>query len=97
MFRMSTDGVESDLKRLNNRKVELVAKRREQTAALKSLDDQLTGNVPTANDAQITKLRHAIGLLLSALRTGEREMAVLSEMERRLNAEHEFWQKNRAG
>jgi hypothetical protein len=93
---MSIDGVESDLRRLNIRKAELMTKRREQTAALKSLDDQLTSNVPSVNDAQIADMQQATGVLLSALRTGEREMESLNETERRLKAEHEFWQKNKA-
>jgi hypothetical protein len=93
---MSIDGVESDLRRLNIRKAELMTKRREQTAALKVLDDQLASKTPATNDAQIAEMRQATGLLLSALRTGEREMESLNETERRLHAEHEFWQKNRA-
>ena len=93
---MSIDGVESDLKKLNIRKAELVAKRREQTAALKVLDDQLASDAPTSSAGQIAEMRQAAGALLSALRTGEREIEALDQMERRLNAEHEFWQKNRA-
>ena len=93
---MSIDGVESDLRKLTIRKAELMTKRRAQTAALKVLDDQLASNTPLANDAQITEMRQATGLLLSALRTSEREMESLHQTERRLHAEHEFWQKNRA-
>ena len=90
---MGIDGVESDLRTLNIRKAELLTKRREQTAALRALDDQLASSTPAANDAQIAELRHATGILLSALRTGEREIEALGQMERRLNAEYAFWQK----
>ena len=93
---MSIDGVESDLKRLNSRKAGLTTKHREQKAALKVLDDQLASNTPTASDAQLTEMRQAAGVLLSALRISEQEIESLNQTERRLNAEQAFWQKNRA-
>lgn len=91
---MGIDGVESDLKQLNIRKAKLITKRNEQTVSLKGLDDQLTSS-PEAGAAQIAEIQHATGLLLSALRTSEREIEALNQMERHLNAEHTFWQKQR--